>query len=440
MQTNSIAIRKRTDRFPLADRFSPAAAAAWIATAILTVLLVSFRPFQSRTEALASGGDVVNQVGFGMLGIVTVFALVAFVDRRLLSAILSPSWLVLLGLFFLSVLNALDPSSAMRAFLFTLIAMAGAIAVLVLPRNGDDFARMLVVAAFVVLGLCYMGLVVFPEASIHGGDGVEPQHDGFWRGLFTHKNIAGPVMAVLAFAGLYLFRRGDRRMGIAVFLLAILFMANTGSKTTVGLVPLVILMVAFPPMIGMRFLTVVCAILAIVGTALGTLGIVFIDPIRDAAATWFPGLTYTGRTSLWQFLGEMIAQRPLFGFGYESLWGTEVVFNSDQPFDRDWDIRGIVHGHNGYLDLAALMGLPALAMAIVAFILSPVRDYLRVPHLRENIYRADLFLMMLLFALLNAFLESFFFRRADPVWLFLVMGSFGLRITARFPYSQHRAD
>ena len=46
---------------------------------------------------------------------------------------------------------------------------------------------------------------------------------------------------------------------------------------------------------------------------------------------------------------------------------------------------------------------------------------------KENIFLGDFFMMVVLFTALNAFLESFFFRRADPVWLFFVFGMLGLR-------------
>ena len=42
-------------------------------------------------------------------------------------------------------------------------------------------------------------------------------------------------------------------------------------------------------------------------------------------------------------------------------------------------------------------------------------------------------MMILLFTALNAFLESFFFRRADPVWLFFVFGILGLRMVGAVP-------
>jgi O-antigen ligase len=109
-----------------------------------------------------------------------------------------------------------------------------------------------------------------------------------------------------------------------------------------------------------------------------------------------------------------------------------------KSFDQDWDISGIVHGHNGYLDIAVIMGLPALCVAVITFLIVPLFDYMRTPLLKENIYLADFFMMVLLFTTLNAFLESFFFRRADPVWLFLVLAALGLRLVARFPVKAAR--
>ncbi|MEQ9566484.1 MAG: hypothetical protein RLN85_11855, partial [Pseudomonadales bacterium] len=121
----------------------------------------------------------------------------------------------------------------------------------------------------------------------------------------------------------------------------------------------------------------------------------------------------------------------------DNFWMTELVFTSDQPFDRPWDIRGIVHGHNGYIDIALGMGLPALAVAIATFLLVPLRDYMRTPHYRENIFLADFFMMVVTFSMFNAFLESFFFRRTDPVWMLLVMGVLGMRLVSRFRVPTH---
>jgi O-antigen ligase len=52
---------------------------------------------------------------------------------------------------------------------------------------------------------------------------------------------------------------------------------------------------------------------------------------------------------------------------------------------------------------------------------------MRIPLRKENIWLGDFFMMVVLFTALNAFMESFFFRRADPVWMFFVLAAFGLR-------------
>jgi O-antigen ligase len=438
---NNTALQRRIDLGRIAEAFPARRIATILSALLLTVVIISFKPFQPAPEpGVQEGGDIVNQLGFGSLGAIALLSLFSFVDRRVLTALLSPWWLILLGFLLLSVLNAADPPSAFRAAMFTLIGIMTVAAVLTLPRDADSFSAVLAFAGLVIVGLCYFGLVAFPAEAIHSSNSLEPQHAGFWRGAFSHKNIAGPVMACLSFAGLYLWRRGWSVLGALLFVAAMAFMINTGSKTTAGLVPLSILLVMLPGLIGVRMLTPWLFALAIIGTALGTLGIVFIDPLKHLAADLLPDMTYTGRTSLWEFSGEMIAKRPWTGYGYESFWGTMFLMTMDQPFDRAWDIRGIVHGHNGYLDIAVIMGLPALAAAVVAFLIVPLTDYARTSNRLENVLLADLFMMMLLFTALNAFLETFFFRRADPVWLFFVMAALGLRLVARFPVATRIRD
>ncbi|MGX9116721.1 O-antigen ligase family protein [Mesorhizobium sp. BHbsci] len=419
---------RRTERAPLSAAFTRDGVATAIAALLFTVILVSFRPFQpAGAEMTGGGGDIVNQLGFGSLGAISIFSLLAFADPRVMRSLLSPSWLLMLGFFVLSVVMATDPPSAMRAASFTLIGILTMATILALPRDAEAFSKVIIFTIVVVIGLSYIGLIVFPLEALHTTDSLEPEHAGLWRGVFTHKNIAGPVMACFSFAGLYLYRRGQRLWGASIFCAAMIFMLHTGSKTTAGLVPFSILIVVLPSLIGMRLGTPILFALAIIAAAIGTLGIVFLPPVKHLAALYFPDLTYTGRTTLWEFAGEMLAKRPWTGYGFESFWGTPLLLNQDQPFDRAWDIRTIVHGHNGYLDIAVLMGIPALCVAVYTFLIAPLRDYLRIPLRKENIYLGDFFMMVVLFAALNAFLESFFFHRADPVWLFFVFGMFGLR-------------
>lgn len=428
---SSIATPRRTDpgfaRVISLGKLSTAYAAL-----LFTVLIVTFRPFQpGGSDGASEGGDIVNQLGFSSLGALAVVGILCLADPRKVSMLFGAAWILLLALLMFGVMNADVPAAAFRAAFFTLMAMVTVLAVLVIPRDADAFSTVLAVAGLTVIGISYFGLVAIPGEAIHSAASQEPQHAGLWRGLFPHKNVAGPVMACFSFAGFYLLRRGWRWTGLVMLVSAMIFMANTGSKTTAGLIPLAIGIVILPGLIGMRQLTVVLFALALTGTALVTLGIVFIEPVGDLVLSFFPDLTYTGRTTLWAFGGEMIAKRPWTGYGFDSFWGSPLLLNTPKHFDSEWDFSNIVHGHDGYLDIALALGLPALVVAVFALLVQPARDYLRVPRLKENIYLADLFMMIVLFTALNAFLESFFFRRADPVWMFMVLGIFGLRLVAR---------
>ncbi|WP_457299890.1 O-antigen ligase family protein [Phyllobacterium sp. P5_D12] len=413
--------------------------ASLIAAIILCVLLISFRPFQPASTAIAgSGGDLVNQLGFGALGGISVLAMMVLANPRTLIALISPMWIVMFGFLFLSTFVAIDPGAAQRAVLFTVIAALCMIAVLALPRDADGFSLALVIAAFAVLTLSYAGLVVVPDLAKHTANEIEAEHAGLWRGIFAHKNIAGPVMAAFSFAGIYLLRRGWRGTGIVLLVLALWFVAHTGSKTATALVPIVIFLVMFPGMFGFRMVTAVLIAAALIGFFFFTIGTLFFPATHDLLVQLGADTTFTGRTSIWQFGLEKLAGTPWRGYGFESFWEAPVVRQAENPsYYLDWDVRGIVHAHNGYLDIAIAMGYPAMICALIVLIVLPLFDYARCLKKRENVFMADFFMMCLTFSLMNAFLESFFFRRADPVWLLVVMACFGLRMTARVPILTH---
>ncbi|MBD3782946.1 MAG: O-antigen ligase family protein, partial [Micrococcales bacterium] len=100
---NSIANPRRIEA-PLVTRLvATGQPATVIATVILSVLIISFRPFQpAGAQLVGQGGDIVNQLGFGTLGALSLASLFTLTDRRVLSALLSPWWLLLFGFLFLS--------------------------------------------------------------------------------------------------------------------------------------------------------------------------------------------------------------------------------------------------------------------------------------------------------------------------------------------------
>ncbi|QNQ63960.1 O-antigen ligase family protein [Brucella sp. 6810] len=432
---SNIVTRTRTDaRMP--DATGPQARirriALVIASVIFGVLLISFRPFTPAGGAeTETGGDIINQLGFSCVGAVALASMAMFANLRKLAGIIRPGWLVMLVFLFASIFASSDPATAVRGVLLTTVGIVAIIAVLVLPQDGDGYSALLVSVASVVIVVSYAGVVLLPSLGTHGADAIEPQNSFLWRGVFSHKNIAGPVMAVFAFAGLYLWRRGWKTSGLLIGLSALGFVSQTGSKTTMALVPFAMLLVVLPGLMGLRKLTAGLIFAIQLAFATFTFGVVLFEPIRRMVENMDVDATFTGRVSIWKFALEALSKRPWTGYGYESFWSSAYARHAARPYYLDWDVRGIVHGHNSYLDVAMTMGIPALLCAIAVIIVMPLVHYARCRPVRENMLLADFFLMIVLFGTLNAMMESFFFRRMDPVWLTLILAIFGLGMTAK---------
>lgn len=429
---NSIATPNKIRDYSAPSSLSLDSARPVLATIVLAVIWISFHPFLG-----ANAGDLesslINQIGYSCLCLLTLIMLFGAADRQVVAALTSPSWFILFAALILPIAISSVTSDDMRSIIFVLIVTVLAANFIILPRTADELSNTLRSVCFLVLGLSYAGLVLFPADAIHQAGELESHHSGFWRGLYTHKNIAGPVMTAISFVGVYLVRRGMRWSGIIIAVAALFFIANTGSKTSLILAPAVVLMVLLPSMMGLRGLAAFFVLTAIMVTHALTIGTVF-SPFLDAVLRSVdPVTTYTGRIEIWEFAKPYLFENAWTGYGFDGFWKSDLVKLGEQPFDRAWDPRGVVHGHNGYLDFALVAGIPMMLLLVWVTVLAPMFDYLRTPRWQENILLSDLMFMIVAFTVMNAALESFFFRRADPVWLTLIIALFGLRLAARLP-------
>ena len=400
---------------------------------LFVCLLVSFSPFALDAKGVAaSGGNIVNQLGYSALAALSLLMMVLFTDPKVVLSLFRPVWLLLFGALFLSVHASDWPDAALRAFLFSVMVMVAAVGAMCLPASIRDFRLALATGALAVLGLSYFGILLMPSIAIHQAVPPEPQHAGLWHGIFSHKNVAGAAVAMLFFAGLYIWRSGQRGLGLVIAILAALFVYKTGSKTTLVLMPCVVLMVIGGRGFGGSILPALSVFAAFSTMTLMTLGTVLFKPLDTLLQTILPGTTFTGRTDLWRFTLELLRPREWRGFGIESFWLTPHVTKAEQPFELSWDMREIVNAHNGYLELVVWGGWPLLAIGILVLVLAPLWDYVRTPQDRENVLLADFCLMVLSFGLLNAFLESFFLSRGNQIWLMMWMAIVGLHLARRF--------
>ena len=129
------------------------------------------------------------------------------------------------------------------------------------------------------------------------------------------------------------------------------------------------------------------------------------------------------------FAIQALQDRLATGYGFAAFWGSSSIQNL--PQGMEW-AEYASHSHNGYLDTALAMGVPGLALLIVALVIAPLRDFHKAVQGGNGGPLATLLLQLWLFGLYLSTMESFFLDRADPMWFMFLLGVFGLHYLARF--------
>ncbi|MCP4315245.1 MAG: O-antigen ligase family protein [Hyphomicrobiales bacterium] len=409
-------------------------AANLLAYSALCLLMLTLRPFNyvSIIDLKPEQGDTLNQVGYLIAGTISTIALATLVNHRLLRIFLSPSWIGIAIVLAISVAVAPDPTVAVRSVVLTVICILIASCIVLLPPDEGSFQRVCAAAILTVLAISYSGILLWPDLSIHGSGGSEAQHAGLWRGHFAHKNAAGPVLSVFVMFGIYLLRSGFRGIGAAIAVLSFVFVIQTGSKTTNGLLPISIMVVLAGRLFALPLLTILLYAIAVLAVAMLTIGTVYSPTLSEITAAVLSDPSFTGRVTLWEYGIENIPNELWFGTGFDSFWGTPVVTDIENPYEWQWDFRGIVHGHNNFIDMALTTGLIGFVVLLWALFIAPAVNYVRSNRFDSNRNLADLFMMILVFLTLLSFLETFFLRRMDPIWLTMVIAIVGLQLTSRY--------
>ncbi|MQB40610.1 O-antigen ligase family protein [Rhizobium sp. ICMP 5592] len=220
--------------------------------------------------------------------------------------------------------------------------------------------------AFVVLGL--VAAIVLPDAAWLPPSAFEA--DFRLRGLSGHPNVLGEQAAVLVTFAIICYRRGilNRWVFIAALIAGFGALIAAESRTSAAAVIIVWIVIELRerrylwPMAGIALLVGAIALpfIAIGGfpsmsSFLGLLA-------RSGSATEIT--TLTGRTELWAVASELIARKPLFGWGFN---GTEALMMGSVGRNFAGDP---VNAHNMYVQTLLCMGflgsLPAFAFLGIA--------------------------------------------------------------------------
>lgn len=397
--------------------------------AVFAYYWITLAPFVDLTGAAAvdpAAGDssVLNQViTLALFGSLMIF----FVFRSRGVPVFGPGWMLLLLVLWctLTSITALHPDLAIKRTILITIVASNAGVMLVLPRSESDFGRLLAIVVLLVLGLSYYGVIFRPLQAIHQATEIrEPMNAGLWRGLFPHKNTAAGAMVLSVFFGLFIASVRSRALGWTIVGLATFFLANTGGKTSMLVLPAILVLGYLVERFAWARLPLVLGGLA--GFNLLTVGSVVFEPIRSLVSALGVDPTFTNRSDIWRFALDAIAERPLFGHGLNSFWQTENLVYGGGTIET-W-AAAAYNGHNGYLDAAVALGLPGLILTVVWAVLLPLRDLGRAQSLDNNPAMTRLFMRIWLYVVLLASVESVFYAGGGAVWFCLLLALFGLRL------------
>lgn len=399
----------------------------FLATFLLSWFTVAPFPNLSDPHLLepSTQGDLLNQAATVLLtGALAVFVLMK--RPMLLPRVVTLPVVLTIVAFGISAVLSAYPGVAARRVVLTIFTVFQASVFLLLPYGREHFARLLTVAALIVLAACYFGVAFMPQLSIHqASDIAEPALAGDWRGFFSHKNGAGASMALLIFIGIFVGRAWNRFAGLLIVVLAGIFLNFTHDKSSMILLPVALVLSYIVPRLRSTFLAFAVVLAAPILINLMTVGSVMFEPIKTFLSDVMSDPTFTGRDEIWQFALDHIAQRPLFGFGFEAFWGTPDLLAA-WNYQESWGYRAS-DAHNSFLNLAVTTGLVGLAFALWWIIVQTFNDFRRAVAHRADHALTTLFLQIWIFGICLSGFESIFFRGGSEVWLLMVAATIGIR-------------
>jgi O-antigen ligase len=203
---------------------------------------------------------------------------------------------------------------------------------------------------------------------------------------------------------------------------ALVFLLFTQSKTAIAMLPITLILTGLinrirKPAVGITLGLSVVGVFIIL-----SIGSLYWEQVRDLLDMVLPDASFTGRTDIWQFALDHIAQRPITGYGFGAFWGThEVVYGMSG--NSVW-ANSVAHAHNAYLNMALTIGIPGSALVTLWLVVLPLVDFYRASPDPAASPLKLLFLRTCMYAACASCFESLLLQEGG---LFLFTAAFGLR-------------
>ena len=306
-----------------------------------------------------------------------------------------------------STVWALNTSISMRRLILQGLVVVSTVFAVLVEDDPRRLARRLFWLALLTVALNIAWLGVKPPSPL----GVE--------GIYPQQNVLGAVLLVILPILIYALvtSRGMGRLlavgGLAgTFVLLVL----SESKTSLGLA-IVVPSFVLAATVAARTLRTTPATLIWFGLLTIYLSWLLVSQVSgmtldDLSELTFGDPTFTGRTYIWEFIGQQIDNRPALGYGFNSFWA--VGYDSPSFREAPGFIISLLQSHSGYLDTRIETGIVGFALLIALIALAMNQTSALV---RRDRPLAFMCMSLVLLAVLHNLLESSFFRNYNAVWV-----------------------
>ena len=306
---------------------------------------------------LSTVGGIASQAAVDAL----IVVLLLRAPRLLLDQILSVPWAALLAaLAVASSLWSIDPLLTLRRAVP--FALAGLFGLWFSARFSADRQMRILRLTMLCLALATIALVFLaPSLGLDHAAG----HGTDWQGVFTQKNACGRIMVLATAVILFGPRLTLRRIASLVLFLFVLIMSGSRAAWAIEAALLLVwITYAAGRRSGARVRILVGVTAPLLLAAAAAIGLRFFAQLMHLLDR---EPTLSGRTAIWTQVLHAIAQRPLFGYGYAAFWrgmqGPSLQIDAAVHFV-------VEHAHNGFLEIALELGLTALALFLLSWILA----------------------------------------------------------------------
>ncbi len=204
-----------------------------------------------------------------------------------------------------------------------------------------------------------------------------------------------------------------RRIDWALFAAAIAFTVMTHSKSSIGLLPVALILAGVYRLAWRRGVdrAIVLLSLALVGVIAVTA--LVLDSAAIARMLEDP-TQFTGRTAIWQAEIAFLRDHPFLGAGFGSFADTGALSPLHGYVGEAW-VATEAHGHNAYLQVLVTVGGVGFVLAMIAFVWQPLAAFFRAR--REDLPLYTMLFALFAFMVLHNFLESDFLEGDGPAWV-----------------------